>query len=80
MQKNDDFEKQLLNYMSHTDLRLSIGVLVCSKIYLYFYNVAENSKICLEISFTPENPDGIKFIEFFSKENFNSEKIKDFIK
>lgn len=78
--KNADFEKQLLNYMSHTDLRLSIGVLICSKVYLYFYNVAENSKIYLEIPFTPDNPDGIKFVELFSKSNFDLDKIKDFIK
>lgn len=78
--KNADFEKQLLNYMAHTDLRLSVGVLVCSKIYLYFYNVAENTKIYLEIPFTSDNPDGIKFVELFSKSNFDLDKIKDFIK
>lgn len=79
LSKNADFEKQLLNYMAHTDLRLSVGVLICNKIYLYFYNVAENSKISLEIPFLQDNPEGIKFVELFSKENFDVEKIKQFI-
>lgn len=80
LSKNADFEKQLLNYMAHTDLRVSVGVLICNKIYLYFYNVAENSKISLEIPFTPDNSDGIKFVELFSKENFDVEKVRNFIK
>lgn len=77
--KNPDFEKQLLNYMNHTDLHLSVGILVCNAIYVYFYNFSENSQISLEIPFTPDNPGGIKFVELFSKSNFVAEKIRDFI-
>ncbi|WP_296012121.1 hypothetical protein [uncultured Treponema sp.] len=77
--KNDDFEKQLLNYMSHTDLRLSIGILVCEKLYLYFYNHSDNKNDCLEIPFENDNELGIKFMELFNKNNFDVEKARDFI-
>lgn len=77
--KKDDFEKQLLNYMSHTDLRLSIGVLVCEKLYLYFYNHSDNKKDCLEIPFEKDNELGIKFMEIFSKNNFDLEETRNFI-
>lgn len=80
LSKTDDFEKQLLNYMAHTDVRLSIGILVCNKIYIYFYDVAENSKEVLEIPFIQNDSTGIKFVELFSKENFDEEKIRNFIK
>lgn len=79
LSKNDDFEKQLLNYMSHTDLRLSIGILVCEKIYLYFYNHSDNKNDCLEIPFEKDNGLGIKFMELFNKNNFDAEKARDFI-
>lgn len=79
LKKNDDFEKQLLNYMSHTDLRLSIGILVCEKLYLYFYNHSDNKNDCLEISFEKDNELGIKFMELFNKNNFDVEKARDFI-
>lgn len=77
--RTEDFEKQLLNYMAHTDLRLSIGVLVCEKLYLYFYTHSDNNNVCLEIPFEEDNKLGIKFVELFSKNNFNEEKAKDFI-
>ena len=77
--KKDDSEKQLLNYMSHTDLRLSIGILVCEKLYLYFYNHSDNKKDCLEIPFEKNNELGIKFMELFNKNNFDIEKARDFI-
>lgn len=77
--KNDDFEKQLLNYMSHTDLRLSIGILVCEKLYLYFYNHSDNKNDCLEIPFEKDNELGIKLMELFNKNNFDIEKTRDFI-
>lgn len=77
--RKDDFEKQLLNYMSHTDLRLSIGVLVCEKLYLYFYNHSDNKKDCLEIPFEKDNELGIKFMEVFNKTNFDAEVARNFI-
>ncbi len=78
--KNTDYEKQLLNYMSHTDMRLSVGVLICKTISIYFYNQASNEKECFEIPFEEESLDGEKFVELFFKDNFSEEKIKLFIR
>lgn len=77
--RNDDFEKQLLNYMTHTDLRLSIGILVCKNLYLYYYNHSDNKNDCIEIPFKKDNELGIKFIELFNKSNFDVENAKKFI-
>lgn len=72
-------EKQLLSYLKllHND----IGILISDKIYIidYEYNKNDNEQIKIEIEFTANNPDGIKFVELFSKKNFNKEKIKEFI-
>ena len=65
--------------MSHTDLRLSIGILVCEKLYLYFYNHSDNKNDCLEIPFEKDNEFGIKFMELFNKSNFDVENVKNFI-
>lgn len=78
--KNTDYEKQLLNYMSHTDMRLSIGVLICKSINIYYYNQATNEQECFEIPFEEESIFGEKFVELFSKDNFSEEKIKLFIR
>ena len=77
--RNDDFEKQLLNYMSHTDIRLSIGILVCKNLYLYYYNHSDNKNDCIEIPFKKDNELGIKFMELFNKNNFDVENAKKFI-
>lgn len=77
--RNDDFEKQLLNYMSHTDLRLSIGILVCKNLYLYYYNHSDNKNDCIEIPFKKDNELGIKFMELFNKNNFDVENAKKII-
>lgn len=72
-------EKQLLSYLKllHND----IGILISDKIYIidYDYNKNDDEQIKIEIEFTENNPDGIKFVELFSKKNFNKEKIKEFI-
>ena len=79
LHKNEDFEKQLLNYMSHTDLRLSVGILICSAIYVYYYDFASSKEEKLKIEFIKNNINGAKFIELFSKQNFNEIAIKQFI-
>lgn len=78
--KNTKIEKQLLNYLTHTDIHLSIGILVCDKLYIYYYDFNSNSTISLEIVFIQDNPDGIKFVELFSKANYDQQAIIDFIK
>lgn len=78
--KNTDYEKQLLNYMSHIDMRLSIGVIICKTINIYYYNHATNNQECLEIPFEEDSESGEKFVELFTKENFSEENIIRFIK
>ncbi len=77
--KTSNFEKQILNYMAHTDLRLPIGILVCEKLYIYYYEFASGKKFCVEIPFEKDNPNGEKFVKLFCKENFDTEKVKEFI-
>jgi hypothetical protein len=77
--KTDKIEKQLLNYLTHTDIHLSIGILVCEKLYIYCYDFNANSKIEFEIPFEENNANGIKFMELFNKKNFDEKKIQDFV-
>ena len=63
--------EQLLSYLKL--LKIEIGVLICNKLFLYYfdYNKPDNEQLFVEISFTENNPDGIKFLELFQKTNFN---------
>ena len=74
---SDDMENQLVSYMNQ--LHVSIGVLVCQKIYVYVYDYIGNKIKKLEIPFEKNNPDGIKFIELFQKDNFSKDAIEAFI-
>lgn len=77
---NNGMVKQLLSYLKqlHNDL----GILICNKIYIidYDYHKNDEEQIKTEIEFIPDNPDGIKFVELFSKHDFNKESIKEFLK
>ncbi|MDD3436429.1 MAG: hypothetical protein PHC64_04665 [Candidatus Gastranaerophilales bacterium] len=72
-------DKQLLSYLKllHND----IGILVCDKIYIfdYDYNKEDDEQSKIEIEFIKDNPDGIKFVELFSKNSFEKDVIKNFI-
>lgn len=72
-------EGQLFSYLKQ--LRDNIGVLVCDKLYLYNYEYAkkDNEQLKIEIPFTEDNTDGIKFVEIFSKGCFTPKKVKDFV-
>lgn len=79
-------QAQLFSYMkilSSENNPVHLGLLVCEHLYIYYYDFTksdeENDKNKLEIRFTKDNPDGEKFVELFSKENFDEEKIRDFI-
>ncbi len=74
---NPDMQKQLISYLNQ--LHLSIGVIVCSKLYLYSYTYENSNVQKIEIPFVENNPDGIRFIELFYKSNFSIEEIKAFI-
>lgn len=72
--------QQLFSYLKQ--LKLDIGVLVCNKLYIYDYDTGkdDNNQPVLEIEFTKDNPDGIKFVELFSKDSFDKESVKKFIR
>ena len=72
-------EGQLFSYLKQ--LRDNIGVLVCDKLYVYNYEYAkkDEDQLKIEIPFTEDNADGIKFVEIFSKECFTPKKVKDFV-
>ncbi len=74
-----DGQSQLFSYLNQ--LKIDIGILVCDKLYIYDYdyNKRNENYSFVEISFTPDNLDGIKFIELFKSENIDKQKIKDFI-
>ena len=60
---------------------------VDKEIYIYSFecvvvknSLKENAYSVLEIPFVLDNPSGSRFVELFSKNNFDKQKIKDFIK
>lgn len=70
---------QLFSYLKQ--IKLDIGILICDRIVLFNYDYAKNDdkQEEYEIHFTKDNPDGKKFVELFTKPNFNKDLIKDFI-
>ncbi|NLD36910.1 MAG: type I restriction enzyme HsdR N-terminal domain-containing protein [Desulfatiglans sp.] len=76
---NNSMIKQLFSYLKQ--LNNDLGILICNKIHIFDYNYHKNDEEQnkIEIEFLPDNPDGIKFVELFSKHNFNKESIKKFI-
>ena len=71
---------QLFSYLNQ--LKIDIGVLVCDKLYIYDfdYTKRDGNYSFVEIDFTPDNLDGEKFVELFMSDDFDKQKIKDFIK
>ena len=72
-----NFKEQLFSYMRL--LRISIGILICDKIYMYFWDL-DNKEESIEISFTENNELGAKFIELLEKGRFDETNIENFIK
>lgn len=72
-----EMENQLKSYMDL--LHISVGVIVCRSIYIYLYDFHQQKLKKLEIAFTEDNVDGIRFVELFSKENFDKEQIEAFV-
>lgn len=74
-----DGQAQLFSYLNQ--LKIDIGILICDKLYIYDFDYTQKDEnfAFVEIDFTPDNPDGIKFIELFKNENIEKQKIKDFI-
>ena len=72
-----DFENQLKSYLDL--LHISVGVLVCQKVYLYVYDFSKSKLKKMAISFVENNPDGIKFVDLMKKGGFSAEKVESFI-
>lgn len=77
MSENSNIKKQIENNLEHK--HLSIGILVCDKMYIYCYDFAQKTAIPLSIPFERNNQNGIKFMELFNKQNFNEKKIQEFV-
>ncbi len=74
---NETFENQLISYLNQT--HLSVGMLVCNSIYLYYYEYASISVNKIAIPFETDNSDGIALVEMISKDTFSAEAIKDYV-
>lgn len=72
-------QEQLFSYLNQ--LKVNLGILVCDKLHIYDYDYTakDGDFSALEIPFEKDNPDGSRFVELFSKENFDDQKIKAFI-
>ncbi len=72
-------QEQLFSYLNQ--LKVDLGVLVCDNLYVYDYDfTAKNDAYSvLEIPFANDDSNGARFVELFCKENFDKQKIKDFI-
>lgn len=77
LQFHESFEAQLISYLNQT--HLSAGMIVCSKIYLYYYEYATILVNKIEIPFEKDNPDGIALMDMLTKDSFSTEKIRDYI-
>ena len=74
---NEAFEKQLISYLNQT--HLSIGMIVCNRIYLYYYEYATITINKIEIPFEKDNPDGIALMEMLTKDSFSAGRIQKYI-
>jgi hypothetical protein len=76
---NNGMVQQLISYLKqlHNDL----GILICDKMYIFDYDYQKNDEEQnkIEIEFIKDDPDGIEFVELFSKYDFNKDAIKKFI-
>ena len=76
LQKQEKFVEQFKSYL--TLFHLSIGVLVCDAVYIYYFDYSKNETHSLKIEFKTDSEYGIKFIELFRKETFDK-AIKNYI-
>ena len=70
-------EDQLISYLKL--LGLSIGILICKKLYVYKFDYGTAKAQRVAIDFIKDNADGIRFVELFQKENYAKSAIEDFV-
>lgn len=80
-QYNMDFtpqmESQLKSYLKL--LNLSVGIIICKKIYLCWLDYSRDTIYKIAVSFEKDNPDGAKFMQLINKSDFNVESVKKYI-
>ena len=69
------YEAQLLSYMRF--LSLNIGILICDKIYVYYFE--NDIPVSRAIPVSKENKNGQAFIDIFSNGGFSEDRVKDFV-
>ena len=72
---NEKMEAQLKSYLDL--LHLSIGIIICQKIYVYSYKDGKLKKC--EIEFYENNKNGEEFLELFKRGNFTKEKVEEYV-
>ena len=70
------YKQQLFSYMRL--FRINVGILICKEIHLYVLD-SSNTEFSMDIPFLTDCENGNKFIELFSKGNFNYDTVKQFI-
>lgn len=77
---NKKIEKQLFSYLKQA--KLSVGIIIADKIYLYAYEYQkdDNEQLSIEIPFEEDNKDGVKFVEVIHRESFAKESVFDFVR
>ena len=77
---DDSRKKQLYSYLKQE--RNDLGILICNQICIinYDYNKSDDEQEFCVLDFVKDNPQGVKFVEIFEKENFDKNKIITFIK
>lgn len=74
----EEDEKQLFSYMRLLKNKVFFGLYVGDKIRLYYDDVTFEEVFSVDIK--ENNPDGLKFVELFSKDSFNVQTLTDFCK
>lgn len=76
---NKKIEKQLFSYLKQA--KLSVGVIVADKLYLYSYKYEkdDNEQLSVVIPFEENNLDGAMFVELMNRESFDKKSIFEFV-
>lgn len=79
---SEDDEKQLFSYMRLLRHQVFFGLYVGEKIYLYYDDVDLHGfpEQVFSVDICENNPDGLKFVELFSKESFSVDALLNFCK
>lgn len=78
----EEDEKQLFSYMRLLKHQVKFGLYIGDKIRLYYDDTTSQQypELVLSLDIEENTPDGIRFVELFSKESFNIQALTDFCK